>query len=195
MAQVLASSFPYEQPDCRPADRPAGECRIRFTGENHKFMILPASAVLHDHATDRRFSKYLDGRIVLIGGTYAAGRDRYASGGKYYSGVEILAHEIESELTGPIYEVSSRVAFSVSLGLSVILYTIAFHLPPILDLPFSFVFLCVFSFGSGWILYHYDHRFFPIGSALLSLPFGIIVEHCVGCRFLEQLLQPREAEG
>jgi CHASE2 domain-containing sensor protein len=181
MSRVLASSYPDKELDCRSAP-PQPSRRIRFTGDFHRFRILPASGVLDDARGRKQFGKYLSDRIVVIGGIYAAARDRYASAAGYLDGVEILAHSTESEISGPVYELSAVASLAVSLVFSVLAYLLASRLPPHWDVAFSILVVPVFSFTTGWVLYRYLSVFVPIASALFSVPLGVIVEHHVECR-------------
>jgi CHASE2 domain-containing sensor protein len=180
MAQVLASAYKNRPLYCQTDPDPAVKI-IQFTGERHRFRVLFASDMVRDANGARSFGKYLDSKIVLLGGTFA-GRDSYLSGGDYRPGVNILANAIESELSGSIRELSVGINLIISLAVSVVLYLLMKPLRPPLDVLLSLAFLLVFSFVTGYFTYRYLHLFVPLASALFSLPIGIIFEHHVACR-------------
>jgi CHASE2 domain-containing sensor protein len=183
MAYVLASEYSGLPFNCQSDPDPEVR-RIRFTGENHNIRVLFASDVLRDAQHARKFEKYLVDRIVLIGGMFA-GRDQFASGGVYRSGVSILAHAVESEISGSIRELPAWVSLPIALGVSIFLYFLVSPLRSPMDVLVSVAFLIGFSFFTGWFCYDYLRLFLPIASGLFSLPIGIVFEHHVACKHEE----------
>jgi CHASE2 domain-containing sensor protein len=74
---------------------------FNFAGDRYTFRKIPAGAILRTWMQDRTLpTDDLSGAIVLLGGTFAAGRDAHATPLAEVSGVELTAFAIESELTG-----------------------------------------------------------------------------------------------
>lgn len=108
----------------------------------------------------------LRGAIVLVGGTYSAARDAYPTpvGNRY--GVELLAHAIETDLTGGgIREFNHRLAqvLDIVVGLSFLFVTWrfpgrgAFHI--------SLASMAVLSLGASWFAFRtmaYWFNFLPM---------------------------------
>jgi CHASE2 domain-containing sensor protein len=96
---------------------------IQFRGEGHDLHQISAGAVLEAAAIqDNRTREALTGRIVLLGGTYSAGRDRYPTPVGMMAGVEILGHTIETELGAHIADLSGILSWiDVGLGASIVL--------------------------------------------------------------------------
>ena len=198
MARVLASPFEDRPLDCRTAPEALPK-RINFTGKDHHFRPLHALEVLRDSVEGRYFGQYLTDRIVIIGGTYAAARDRFPSAGGYLDGVQILAHSVESEICelhqglvaavsgycGPIKDLPFSVGAGISLISSVLLFLLVFRLRWPFDLAFSAAALVTVTFTSGWILYSLGF-FSPIASSLFGVPIGVIAEHFVECKVLRR---------
>jgi CHASE2 domain len=179
MAYVLASAYSDGTFDCH-GDPDRAVKRIRVTGENHNIRVLTASDVLRDAKLSRRFEPYLAGRIVLLGGAFA-GRDLFATSSGYISGVTVLAHAIESEISGSVRELPIWANLLIGLVVSTFLYYFLSPLRSPLDVLASILFLLGFSLFTGWFCYHYVQLFLPIASGLFSLPIGIIFEHHLAC--------------
>jgi CHASE2 domain-containing sensor protein len=103
---------------------------IRFPPRNHGPVRLPSSFVLHaaaEHAAhpDRPWPALLDrfrGRVVLIGGTYAAARDSIATPNGRISGLSLIAAAVETELAGGGMGNVHRLAMlTLDVGLAVLL--------------------------------------------------------------------------
>lgn len=177
---VLASSFPDKPLDCRSRPNLSIK-RIKFTGPNHFFDHLRASDVLRDSSGLLR--THFQGKIAILGGTYAAARDQYASAGGFLSGLDILAHSVETELSEPVHEVPWLASALLNLGFSLLLYCVVFHLPWPLDISASIIAVALSSLIFGWLAYSLGY-FLPIRSAWFGIPIGIIVEHCLECKIL-----------
>jgi hypothetical protein len=182
MAHVLASNFEDRPLDCRTAPETPPK-RINFTGKDHNIRALHAADVIRDSVEGRYFGKYLTDRIVIIGGTYAAARDRYPSAGGYLNGVEILAHSVESEISGPIKDLPLTVSAVVNLTLSVLIFLFLFRVRSPFDLLLSAIAVVAFTFISAWALYSFGF-FSSVSSSLFGVPIGVIAEHFVECKIL-----------
>src|SRR5262249_51017321 len=84
-------------------------------------VLEAAKLPLNDPAAMRMWDT-LGGRVVLLGGSYQAGRDRYPTPVGMLTGVEILAHSIETELA-PITELSEMLTW-IDVGLGALLVVV-----------------------------------------------------------------------
>jgi CHASE2 domain-containing sensor protein len=114
----------------REAQPSAEPVLIRFPPPNHGPVRLPASFVLHaaaEHAAspDKPWPALLDrfrGRVVLIGGTYAAARDLIATPNGRISGLSLIAAAVETELAGGgMGNVHRLATLILDIGLAVLL--------------------------------------------------------------------------
>jgi CHASE2 domain-containing sensor protein len=103
---------------------------IRYRGDGHEIRKIPAGALLdtrdiavqspENPAVDRMRS-LLAGNVVLLGGTYKAGRDSYPTPVGMVAGVEILGQAILTAREGPIREAGrGLIWFDVCLGLALL---------------------------------------------------------------------------
>jgi CHASE2 domain-containing sensor protein len=102
-------SFAHAVVSAYRGDRASGQAEeeldLNFFGDRYDFDATSAREVLAGAAQPgwRRNGPFR-GRIVLLGGTYAAARDRHYTPldreGEPTSGVEVMAHAIESDLRG-----------------------------------------------------------------------------------------------
>ncbi|MDR3698219.1 MAG: CHASE2 domain-containing protein [Candidatus Sulfopaludibacter sp.] len=103
---------------------------IRYRGEGHEIRKIPAGALMdtleiaahspENPAVDRMRS-LLAGNVVLLGGTYKAGRDSYPTPVGMVAGVEILGQAILTARDGPIREAGSGLIwFDICLGLALL---------------------------------------------------------------------------
>ncbi len=113
-----------------PQNRPesAGPFLIRFA--NAVFPRVPASFVLHAGSEHRRrpdqpwpqLMERMRGRIVMIGGTYAAARDSFTTPRGAMPGVDLLASAVETELKGGgMSPVARALTIALDLALAVLL--------------------------------------------------------------------------
>ena len=106
---------------------------IRYRGDGHEIRKIPAGAVIDtqelpaDSPAFQQMKTLLGGRIVLLGGTYQAGRDSYPTPVGMVAGVEILAQAILTAKEGPVKEAGSGLIwFDLALGLSLVLLGLKF---------------------------------------------------------------------
>jgi threonine/homoserine efflux transporter RhtA len=119
---------------------------------------------------------------VLIGGKYAAARDRYWSPIGYAYGLDLLAHETESELSGAIGEFSFRTGSIVNLLVSLAVFGLMLLIPNERWRAICSIGVVIpLAFIAGWLLYVYADFFSGIRSALLAVPIGVLAEHFVKC--------------
>ncbi|MGD0940084.1 MAG: CHASE2 domain-containing protein [Terracidiphilus sp.] len=94
-------------------------------------------------------------RIVVVGATYSAARDRYATPAGPRFGCEIVAHEVQAELDETSVAQSSRWLtglFLVLGGLATVALYHCFNLR--VAFVFSLMFIPLLSIASNWILFH-----------------------------------------
>ena len=111
-----------------------GRLLIRYRGERHEIRKITAGALLDTYDLARqaprnpaveRLKTLLDGHVVLLGGTYRAGRDVYPTPVGMIAGVEILGQAILTAAEGPIREAGSGLIwFDLLLGLSLLLLSV-----------------------------------------------------------------------
>jgi CHASE2 domain-containing sensor protein len=174
MPVVIASAYPDTMLECR-AVRDESVKYIRFTGEFHRIPRVPSSAIFGD--VNRALSMYVSNRIVLIGGSFQAGRDRYWTPAGYIDGVELLAHAVESELSGHTRQLSSLQSALVSLVVGLFFFGVAFALRQPLDTISSILLPIGFAFVAGWLLYGHLALFTGLTASLIGVPVSVAVQH------------------
>ena len=101
-----------------PVPDPAALYRINFIGPAGSFLTIPADAVaaIGDLDTDIAGDNPLRGRIVLVGGTFADGRDEHRTPYGFMPGVEIQANIVHMLMTGSLVRPAGWLAgFAVQL--------------------------------------------------------------------------------
>ena len=89
------------QREMRGGKKPERERFLNFSGDRYDFPTYAASFVLTAHEAEWWKDKSpFRGKVVLIGGTYRAGRDVYMTALGLTSGVQLMAQVVESELQG-----------------------------------------------------------------------------------------------
>jgi CHASE2 domain-containing sensor protein len=71
---------------------------LNLAGDRYSFRKIPAAAIDALSRADRKTIPDLTGAIVILGGTFAQGRDSYATPIGFLSGVELTAFAAQSEL-------------------------------------------------------------------------------------------------
>jgi CHASE2 domain-containing sensor protein len=89
------------QQEMRTDSKPERERFLNFSGNRYDFPAYSASFVLTAHEADwwKDKSPFRD-KIVLVGGSFRAGRDVYKTPMGVTSGVQLMAQVVESELQG-----------------------------------------------------------------------------------------------
>jgi len=101
-----------------PLADPAAVYRINFIGPAGSFLIIPSDAVaaIGDLGVDVAGDNPLRGRVVLVGGTFADGRDVHQTPYGFMSGVEIQANIVHMLETGSLVRPAGWLAgFAVQL--------------------------------------------------------------------------------
>jgi CHASE2 domain-containing sensor protein len=110
----------------------SGDILFNFTGDRYAFPIVQAGEFLGPaHSEDWR--RILGGKIVMLGGDYAAGRDTYLTARGEMAGVELVAHAAQSDLRGGgIGEGSFLVSavFDIAFGTLLVFLFFRLHLGP-----------------------------------------------------------------
>ena len=131
---------------------------IRYRGDGHEIRRIPAGALMDTreiaaqsplNPAVEHMRSLLAGTIVLLGGTYKAGRDSYPTPVGMVAGVEILGQAILTAQEGPIREAGSGLIwFDIVLGLLLLLLSL--HHPKLataVNVALLFVLIPV----SGWL--------------------------------------------
>jgi CHASE2 domain-containing sensor protein len=118
---------------CQALDGPGvGEEQNReeFLSALCRFDRLSATAALKLHrATQWQELNPLKGKIVILGGTFRAGRDRYATSLGMLDGVEVLAQSIESEISQQRPRAATkRVVFLVDVLLGLLFIIVVYFI-------------------------------------------------------------------
>ena len=185
MPWLLASVYPDLPLDCAKA--PKAEAKlIEFAGQGHNIPILPVSAVMRDE--ERALAPRISNRIVLLGATYGAARDSYKTSSENRSGVEVLAHTVETELGISRRLLTPAEGALLALVSGLVFFALAFVLKPPYDLVLSALAPVLFAFVGGWIVYQHFGFFIGIASTMLGVPIGVAVEHYVELLALETKL-------
>jgi CHASE2 domain-containing sensor protein len=112
----------------------SGDILFNFAGDRYAFPIVQAGEFLGP-ARPQEWSRILGGKIVIVGGDYAAGRDTYFTARGEMAGVELVAHAAQSDLQGGgIGEGSFLVsaALDIAFGTLLVLLFFRLHLGPAL---------------------------------------------------------------
>jgi CHASE2 domain-containing sensor protein len=176
MPYLLASVFPDKPLDCEAAP-PLQTKLIEFTGKGHNIPTIPASSVLADRG--RALASRISNRIVLIGAAYRAARDYYWTPGGYMFGVKVVAHAVETEISGGRRELSVWESALVTFVTGTCFLLAAYMLRQPYDLILSGLAPVLFAFVGGWIFYNEFGFFIGLASTMLGVPIGVSVQHYV----------------
>lgn len=105
---------------------------FNFAGDRYTFRKIPAGAIFQTWMQDQTLpTDDFKNKIVLLGGTFAAGRDVHPTPLGEVSGVELTAFAIESELTGGGIRPSHHlVMLAAELAAAVVLVWMNWRWPP-----------------------------------------------------------------
>src|SRR4029453_18448294 len=89
------------QQENRNGTKPEREQILNFSGNRYEFLVYSASFVLAAREADwwKDKSPFRD-KVVLVGGSFRAGRDVYSTPLGMTSGVQLIDQVVESELQG-----------------------------------------------------------------------------------------------
>lgn len=162
------------------ADYKPGESRhIAFLGAPSVFHRLHAGDVFYaSSAPEWSKNQILKDRIVLVGGVYKYGRDRYATPVGDLYGVQILGNILASEMTNTTVKEAGLALFIVAdLLLGFGLITIAYFLPRLWSLPATFFGTPIIAVALNILLFtgwRYYLSFMPV---VVGVIVHSVVEH------------------
>ncbi len=113
-----------------------------------------------DVISDAKFTSWhalqmFNNKVVVIGGTYWASRDRYATPSGPLSGCEIVAQEVQAELDGTSIAPASRSLTGLLLVLGGLATVVVYHwLKLRAAFVLSLILIPLLSITSNWILFH-----------------------------------------
>lgn len=188
--------------EAHPAEPEAAEEEaklINFLGGRMSFDHLSAAAVRTLSKVDTwKQSNPLKGKIVILGGSYRAARDRFLTPAGPMDGVDILAHAVQSELADrKLREPGQAFFFILDVALGVILVLGTWFLPRAFAVPVVLTAIPVIAFLVSLVAFQtlgYFASFVPVlGGVLLHH----LIEHVQEYRHLEHerdhLIRERDA--
>lgn len=188
--------------DAKPpaAEGSKGEDKlINFLGDPKAFGHLSAGNLLTLSQTDgwKHSANPLQGRMVLLGGAFRAARDKFDTPAGRMDGVDIVAHNIVSELPGgEVKSPGSVFFFSVDIGLGLLLVAGGWLLPRKWALLAMLVVVTVTAFLASWLAFRsfgYFASFVPVlGGVLIHELFEHFVEHHELLKEHHELLRERD---
>ena len=162
--------------DCRTNGAIGGSGRpnrflINFRGDVKTFPHLNASTVLGAAFTDAwEGDNPLKNKIVLLGGTFRAGRDRYPTPRGQMDGVNVMAYAIQSELPGGgIKQVPEALFLTTDLLIGFAVVMLTFFLKNAWTLLLIFLAIPFLAFAASLLLYSslgYFMSFMPVLTAV-----------------------------
>jgi CHASE2 domain-containing sensor protein len=182
------------------ADSSTGEAKlINFLGDPKAFGHLSAKSLLTLYQTDgwKHSANPLQGRIVLLGGAFRAARDKFDTPAGRMDGVDIVAHDIVSELPdGEVKSPGKRFFFAVDVGLGLLLVAGGWLLPRKWALPAMLVVVTVTALLASWLAFRsfgYFASFVPVlGGVLTHELFEHFLEHHELLKEHQELLRERD---
>lgn len=170
-----------------PAESKGDEGKlINFRGDLGAFDHLSSTALLALADTPQwTMNNPLKGRIVLLGGSFRAARDKYYTPLGRMDGVDILAHAAQSELPGgAVRSPGGAFFFALDLALGLVLVAGTWLLPRGWSLPAVFLGLPVVAFLASWAAFQslgYFASFVPVLGGVL---IHEVIEHAREYRHL-----------
>ena len=159
---------------------------INYAGGGASFPHPSAKTVINDAGTEAwRNYNWLQNRIVIIGGSYRAGRDKYFTPAGYMDGVDILALTVLS-LENGIRAPTARVFFTtdVLLGFALLTVTWFFHRTWVVLVSFLLIpAIALLTSFAAFRTFGYFFSFVPIVSGVF---FHHLVEHALEHRRLRR---------
>jgi CHASE2 domain-containing sensor protein len=165
-----------------PPALPAGEPypRIAFSGGRDAFEHFTASLVLGAAFSDAwKITNPLRGKIVLLGGSYRAARDKYVTPVAYLDGVDILAHSLQS-ISSPnqVREVGKELFLWIDLALGAVLVTLTYWKKLWAEI-LAFLLVPVISLLGSLLIYNSLGYFASVMPVVLGVAVHAVIEHIV----------------
>jgi len=148
----------------------SGDILFNFAGDRYAFPVVQAGEFL-DPTHPQQWSRILGGKIVMVGGDYAAGRDTYFTARGEMAGVELVAHAAQSDLQGGGIGEGSfllSAAFDIALGTLLVFLFYWFNLKPAFLISLSC--LVVLPVAASLVTFHslaYWVSFIPLMLGML----------------------------
>ena len=163
---------------------------INFLGSKDNFHKLTASSILALANTQEwQKTSEVAGKIVLLGGTYRAARDRFSTPVGAMDGVEVLAHIVQTEIGKPLVEAPAWVYVVADIALGLTLLAVLYLLPPVwrtVALLSSFLLAILASF----FLFQTSSYFF----SFVPIIGGVFVHHVIEQHFESRELRRENQE-
>ena len=159
LSWALVQSFcAAARPSCKRVDSSSKSTErfvLHFTHESSSSARLSMSDVLSASTSARwQASRPFRDRIVLIGGSYRAGRDVIISPMGAKPGVSLVADAVRTELgQGPIQPLRDGLAFIVDLLIGALIVYISYRFPPMLALALTLLALPVMTVIGSFVAF------------------------------------------
>ena len=147
--------------------------KTHYLDYRYRFVPVKARDLVQDAESDTwKQMALFTGQVVVLGGTYRAGRDQYSTPKGLVNGCEIVAQSVAAELDGTYISAASRWMTGLMMVLGGLVTMGVYH-----KLKFRMAFLVslglvpLLSIASNWILFH---RFAAWG-AMVPLVIAVIV--------------------
>jgi len=146
----------------------------RYLDFRYVFLQTSKAGEILDDAKPNSWSdlQMFKNKVVVIGGTYWASRDQYATPAGARFGCEIVAQAVQAELDGTSIDPANRWLTGLLLMLGGLLMVAVYHWFK-LSAAFvvSLILVPVLSIGSNWILFHR----FSLWGAMVPLVSAVLV--------------------
>jgi hypothetical protein len=156
-----------------PEEPASAGTKTHFLDYRYRFLPVKARDLVQDaESSTWKQMALFTGQVVVVGGTYRAGRDQYSTPKGLLNGCEIVAQSVAAEIDGTYISSASRWTTGLLMVLGGLTTMAVYHW-----LKFRMAFLVslglvpVLSVASNWILFH---RFAAWG-AMVPLVIAVIV--------------------
>lgn len=168
-------------PDAHEA---ANEERINFLGQRYSFPTLSAHAVLRlAESKDWLAANELKGKLVILGGTFRAARDKYRTPVGYLDGMEVLAHAIESARR-PIAELGKFTFALIDLLIGMALVYLTWRVSHWVSLPVMFLGIPAVAVLASFAVFHTSGYFASFVPVVAGVFVHELLEHVLHHRHL-----------
>jgi hypothetical protein len=147
--------------------------KTHFLDYRYQFVPVKARDLVQDAESDTwKQMGLFAGQVVVVGGTYRAGRDQYSTPKGVMNGCEIVAQSVATELDDTYISSASRWVTGLLMVLGGLTTMAVYHwLKFRMAFLVSLVLVPLLSIASNWILFH---RFAAWG-AMVPLVIAVIV--------------------
>jgi CHASE2 domain-containing sensor protein len=192
-----------EGKNCRECDRidattaaQGDELVLNFAGDRYHFAELPARHLLTAAKKDYWATKSpCRDAIVIVGGTYRAARDAYATPVGMRSGMQIIAQAVESDLQGRgIRELNYWLANLLEYLNSLLIIFLAWRFPTRFGVLASLCTTIVLSIIASHLAFHTGGLWFNFSAVLIATWLHLLWEQSKEHRELRHELEHLRAE-